>query len=168
MTTRLLRRLRRPAAAVAAVVVLTALTSCSSLDKLQFVQDNSLTIKAPKNLSTVALPFDVAWSLADGHDGSQRYAVFLDRYPMAPGKDVRSVVEQDANCRGTDLCLGDDYLARVYGIYVTDDASITVQSLPVRSASLGGGAHYATVVPVDDAWNRQGESVWFISFQVTV
>jgi hypothetical protein len=157
---------------IAAVVLL---TGCSALADLQFRQDDRLRIVLPQNLSTVRLPITVSWEMtgftpaSSGPPSSShgRFAVFLDRYPMPPGKSLRSLVDSDPGCRGTDACLQPTHLGAVFGIHVTTETSVTIDRLPSKQQpGTGDSGHYATIVLLDTADNRIGESVWYVSFRI--
>ncbi|MER6007842.1 hypothetical protein ABT120_55535 [Nonomuraea angiospora] len=147
------------------LAALVPLSGCSRLSGLQFRQDDRLQIQAPANLSTVRFPIEVSWQLT-GTPPPGRYAVFFDRYPMAPGESLRDIVDTQPNCRGTDECLQPAYLGAVFGIHVTTETSVTIERFPSDAPATGDSGHYATIVLIDDAGYRVGESVWYVSFQV--
>jgi hypothetical protein len=170
-------RVGRPPRFVVLLAVLSTLllaSGCAGLKDAQFRQDNRLRIQSPANLATVRLPFTVSWRMTDftpalsgpPSSSSGQFAVFLDHYPMAPGKSLRSLVDGQLSCRGSDICEQPDYLADVLGVYVTAASSVTIDRLPARAQDGGDSGHFATIILLDTAGNRIGESVWYVSFRI--
>lgn len=146
---------------------------CASTSGMSFRQDKRLTIVSPGTNKTVRLPFTVSWTMHDFtavRPGSQvragtgYYAIFLDKYPMAPGKSLGSLVK-NGDCAGLTGCPDAGYLAERLHVFVTSRTSYTLNSVP-SSGTLGSSSHYLTIVLVDGSGRRIGDSSWTTSFTV--
>lgn len=167
------RRPPGPAGGAVAVAVLAAgaLTGCGDL---QFRQDHRVSFTAPADRSTVTTPVTLRWSVRDfaltGLDGSRdrgqgAFGVFIDRAPVRPGEDLRSVASGDESCLRSPGCPDAAYLA-ARGVYTTTQPRLTVDRL-VRTAPSGRpDLHRATVVLLDGTGSRIGESAWQRDFRV--
>lgn len=166
------RRRRASAVAVAIAVASLVSTACSPLQDLRFAQDDRLRIEAPEDLAELHLPVVLRWTMtgftprppgSEPEKDSGYFAVFVDRYPMAPGKSLGDALPPGA-CDGSVTCLPPEDLAGLYNIYVTDGSEVTLRSVP----SVAGGldTHYAVIVLVDGSGRRLGDSFWTVSFLV--
>lgn len=145
---------RRADRVVIALVLLTSLSACAGLSDLRADQ---LTITSPSPLSTVQLPVTVEWHAHDLPSSVNQFAVFVDRGPMSPGADVRSLV--DDGCRRRRGCPDAPYL-RTLGIYLTSDQHLALPSLPSLgglSAQTSQPVHHVVVVGLDQQGRRVGE-----------
>ena len=118
-------------------------------------------ITSPSALAVVRTPFTVTWS--GTHQGL--WAVFVDRVPVAPGHSLRDLADRD--CKSHAGCPDAAYLAG-RGVYVTSDHSLLVPVLPSAGGTAGRAAHPAhtvTVVPLDPAQRRQGETAATVEFR---
>ena len=166
------RRARRGGSAVAAVCCLLLLAGCVP-QGLAFRVDDRLTITSPKDRAEVTLPLTVSWEIRDftvvgpggttAGDHSGYFAVFVDQAPQPPGKKLSWIVRKDANCRPSEGCPDAEYLATRH-IFSTTDTHITFQQLPRPPRSGQKEWHSITVVLLDPAGKRIGES----AFQVDV
>jgi hypothetical protein len=147
-----MRPLTVPLLAVVAVALLT--TACSGIGEFRADQ---LSIVAPDELSSVQLQVTVQWNGDHLPPSVSQYAVFVDRSPMSPGDDVRSLV--DDACRHRRGCPDDAYL-HLRGIYLTPNLSLvlpTLQSAGGLNAETARPVHEATVVALDQQGRRVGE-----------
>jgi hypothetical protein len=127
--------------------------ACAGVRELRADQ---LSIVAPAQLARVELPTTVRWTTKALPDSVSRFAVFVDRGPMAPGGNLRSLA--DDACRARPGCPDADYL-RTLGIYVTDRSSFAIPAvLDVRGAGAHTAhpVHRAVVVALDDHGRRVG------------
>lgn len=147
---------------VVVLFVLVALTGCA-IHGLSFTQDDRVEIVSPRSSETVRLPFEVRWT-SEGFDG--RFAVFFDGAPMRPGHSLLSLVPDRDPCRAEPDCPDEAWLAD-RGIYVTAGHSLTVERLTaLREASGSKDHHELTVVLLDAAGQRVGESTFMTEFTV--
>lgn len=146
---------------------------CASGSEMTFRQDKRLTIVSPGTGATVRLPVKVSWTMRDFtavRPGSPvraatgYYAIFLDKYPMAPGKGLGSLVT-NGDCAGVTGCPDAAYLAERLNIFVTSRTSYTINTVP-SSGTLGSSSHYLTIILVDGAGRRIGDSSWTTTFTV--
>ena len=145
-----------------ALTLLTAalVPACAGARELRADQ---ISIVAPAQLARVQLPATVRWRTDGLPDSVKRFAVFVDRGPMAPGRDLRSLA--DDACRQRPGCPDADYL-RTLDIYVTDRPSVVV---PAVLDADGVGSHTAHPVhrAVVVALDRHGRRVGGFSAQST-
>ena len=143
---------------------------------LAFRVDERLTFESPRDRSTVQLPVTLDWSIRDftvvqpgtsgaGEDAGY-FAVFVDSAPMPPGKSLRWIARNDAGCRASDGCPDAEYL-EARGVYTTTETSLTLEQLPRGDDEDRRERHRATVVLLDAAGTRIGESAFELAFDVT-
>jgi hypothetical protein len=142
------------------VLAAVLLASCGSQ---LWRRDHGVVVLSPAALSTVRVPFVIRWSVAADRP-SPRYAVFIDRAPVAPGHGLRDVA--DPLCRITPGCPDTAYL-QGRGVYTTSVPSLTVSDLqPV--GGIDGRTHHpvhtATIVRLDASGDRVGEASWSVEF----
>lgn len=149
------------------LATLAVILSACSTSNLSFVQDERVTITAPRDRETVSLPLRLDWEVEDFEVGPGRgsFAVFIDRAPQPAGKNVASLFEDDDGCRGRPGCPDEAYLAD-HGVFVTTETSLTVANLPQLSSGGRRDVHEATIVLLDAEGRRVGESAWFVNFNV--
>lgn len=161
--------LRSLIAVAAAVCVVGACTTTG----INLRVDDRVQIVHPEDRETVTLPVEVRWTV-QGFDTGERpgsgdgnyFAVFIDREPMAPGRDLRSVT--DDLCKQTPGCPDAAWLAD-HHIYLTAGTHVVVPAVPdTRSASRTGArdVHEAVIVLVDAENRRIGESAFSVEFVV--
>lgn len=143
----------------AAALILAAtsiLTSCR-VSGLAFARDETVRIGAPATGAVVTLPVTVRWTGAAG----QRFAVLVDRAAMAPGASLKGFCV-DELCKHTDGMPDAAYLARL-NVFLTTSTSFVVESVTDTGR---GGVHQVTVVILDAAGRRRGETAPFVEFAV--
>lgn len=171
---RLRERLVTGAGAFALMLVLTlVLTSAGCGHDLQFVADHRLHVDTPRPRHLVTVPVTIAWHSRKftvlGPTGDHRrdrgyFAVFLDRAPMPADRDLRWFARNDRTCRATEGCPSTDYLSR-RRVFTTTDPSITFEHLPLPASHKGVEDHTVTIVLLDGAGRRIGESAWHVDFR---
>lgn len=153
-------------------LALLASTACLPQD-LAFRVDERVMIIEPRNREIVSLPVTVRWEVENfevvqqpeaPRDGAGYFAVFVDQSPMPPGKTVAWLVKDDRSCDPSDGCPDAEYL-RERGVYLSTDTQVLVEELPQRRDGRRE-RHTATVVLLDGAGRRIGESVFFVDFEV--
>jgi hypothetical protein len=140
------------------------------LQDLNFRVDKRLHFVSPKDRATVQRPFTVTWTMnnfqvvAKGSQPPTRdagyFAVFVDRTPIKPGQTMRSLASKDQACQVDPKCPDRSYLAGL-GVYETTGTSLRLNQL----ANVVGDKeqlqhHSVTVVLMDTAGHRIGESAW--------
>jgi hypothetical protein len=148
------RRLLTLVAAAGAAA--TALTGCGGAQRA-FVVDDHVRITAPAPLAVVSTPFTVRWTAGRSDD---RYAVFVDRDPMAAGHSLRDLA--DDQCKQVRGCPDESYFAN-RGVFVTSRSQVEIPLLPILK---GTGArarhprHTITVITIDDHGRRSSDGSW--------
>ena len=141
--------------------------------------DHRLTFVSPPAGAMVSGPVEVRWQIArsdfrptrfDGSHTTRRgvFAVFVDRAPMPPGRDIDSLAAHDAVCVVSPGCPDGAWLAD-HGVYLTTRPALAFTALPVgsgRRAGAGRRRHEVTVVLLDGRGVRIGESAWTRVFYV--
>lgn len=142
---------------------------------LAFRVDDRLSISSPKNRSEVSLPVTVRWEMRDftirkGDAGESSnkagyFAVFVDRAPQPAGKPLSWLARDDRSCRTSEGCPNDEYFA-ARGVYSTTATQITFPQLPRSSSTHQKERHSVTIVLLDPAGRRIGESAQQVDFVV--
>jgi hypothetical protein len=138
-------------AAGAVGVSLSVLTACQPM---LFRNDHRVTVQQPAAFESVRLPLVVRWAARDfPSPQAGSYVVFVDRDPMPPGESL-------------------DYFARGdrEGIFATTETTLTVRTLRSDShnaVTAERNHHELTVVLLDHAGRRIGESAGFVEFDVS-
>jgi len=92
--------------------------------------------------------------------------VFVDQAPQPPGKPLSWIAHNDRACRAADGCPDAEYLAARH-IFSTTDTHITFAQLPLSSGeSKQKERHSITVILLDPAGKRIGESAFQIDISV--
>lgn len=157
---------RSKAAALGLACLAALSTGCSVPSALR--PDTSIRISVPTDLSLVTLPVTIRWHTSRTPDRATAFAIFLDRAPVPPGASLADVGAGDLSCTRTKSCASEDYL-RAHGVIVTKDADVVLASLPVSDGLAKAdqpAVHQATVVFLDSALHRVGQSGALISFRV--
>lgn len=145
---------------------------------VSFTQDRRLTILTPEDRTTVELPFDIRWEVTDftivgpggesiGDDAGY-FVLFFDHNPIPPGKDLRSVADNDPSCLQDPGCPDEFYLNQ-RNIYTTTATHFTVEFITdtrPRERPEATDWHEATIVLVTPAGKRIGESAFPVRFIV--
>jgi hypothetical protein len=157
----------------AAFAALLLAGSGCAVSNLQFVTDNRLHFVAPRSRALVHLPVTLRWSMGDFTvvpsgtvpvSSRQGYfAVFVDRSPVRPGQTVAQVA--DSSCRRTPGCVNAGYLAD-RGVYTASTDEVTLSQIVSLNSYQKVQTHEATVVILDSAGRRIGESAWYLDFRI--
>ena len=150
----------RSAAVLSAAVCLAASLSACSVSNLQFVKDNRLHVVAPPQRALVRLPVAISWKM---QGAGRRFAVFVDRAPVRPGQSLTAVA--DRSCRASPGCVTASYLAR-RGVYAVTGYELTLTQVADVNSYQSVQTHEATIVLLDSAGRRVGESAWYVDFRL--
>jgi hypothetical protein len=140
---------------------------------LAFRLDDRLTITAPQDRDVVSLPVTITWEVEDfavvepgtqPREGAGYFAVFVDRAPVPPGETLAHVARDDTGCREDAGCPDAEYLA-ARGVHTTTATSLVLDQLP-RGEEGRRERHTATIVLLDGAGRRLGESAFDVAFEV--
>jgi len=157
---------------LAHLAVLTVLASGCSISSLQFTNDHRLHFESPANRSQATEPVSVRWTMRDftvtGPDGKHAkdagyFVAFVDKAPMPVGKDLRSLAGDDKSCQRDPRCPDETYL-NDRSVYTTTKTELTIPILPAPARQRNRNDHTVTVVLVDGAGRRIGESAWSLDF----
>lgn len=163
---------RRATTLLACALAASSLSACD-VSRLQFKNDHRLTFESPKDRAKVAVPFTISWTMKDfeatGLDGTSSkkqgvFAVFIDTAPMPVGKDIKWIGHSDTSCKRDPRCPNAEYLA-AKGVYITQNPSLTIDTLPQVRTGRGDEEHYANVVLLDGKGTRIGETGWYLEFR---
>lgn len=158
-----------------AVAVLFASGACVP-QGLSFRVDERLTIESPTDRSTVGLPVAVEWRVDDfmvvepgtrqPTDDEGYFGVFVDKAPVPPGKPLSWVARKDESCRPAEGCPDEEYLES-RGIYATTDTRIVLDDIArIRVDEDETDWHTVTIVFLDTAGFRIGESAFQVDFHL--
>jgi hypothetical protein len=150
--------------ALCALALSVAAVGCGT-QGLALKQSHRVRDVTPVNLSTTTAPARIGWN-ARPLSSRERFAVFIDQQPMAPGESLRSLT--DDTCKATPGCPDKAYLATHF-IFTTRGHKVTVPVLPLNGPFPVNdlyGLHSATIVIVDSAGHRVGEDFWSTNFFV--
>ena len=152
---------------------LVMLASSCGVSNLAFFTDSRLHFVSPKARSTARLPVTISWRISDFSvvppgtlpvsSRSGYFALFVDRAPMRPGQTVAAVA--DRQCRRTPGCVNAGYLAD-RGIYTSSQDSLTLNEIANLNSYQSVQTHEVTVVVIDSAGRRIGESAWYLDFRM--
>jgi hypothetical protein len=155
------------------LLCLTALSGCG-FSGLDFHVDNRLKIVQPRLGESEGLPLRVKWTIKDfvvtGPDGSRSsdrgfFAVFVDRTPMAPGADIRSLAKHDPTCRNTPGCPNTEWLTE-HSVFLTNATSLEISALPYLGNRHTPDRHEITIVLLNGVQQRIGESAFWTQFTI--
>lgn len=147
------------------VVALVLLPGCA--DQPLFTVNKQVEFTAPAELSTVTLPLRVTWRGENLPPDAQRYALFVDRRPIAPGESLSELT--DDTCQQTPGCPDATYLENL-GIFLTTDPEVELASLPVLGGLVARTRpvlHRVTVVLISAAGARVGEYAYDLQFRLS-
>jgi hypothetical protein len=147
----------RSLAAIAGIGLLLAGSACRA-SGLAWREDRRLRIDAPGKNAVVTLPLEVRWHVRDLPKSLQgrpySYALFLDRFPQAPGKTLQQF---DAGSKNLTQ-------SRV-GIIEARESRHVFTTIPPHDARQRD-KHELTVILVDENGRRVGETAGFLTFRV--
>ena len=159
-------------ARAAALFAVLSTSGCglTHLQDLNFRVDKRLHFTAPKDRSTQHRPLTVSWTMSDfriaakGSEppsrGAGYFAVFVDKTPIKPGQTMESLVSNDQACKVDPTCPDRAYLNGI-GVYETTATTLTLKQIPgITGDKERLQHHYITVVLMDTAGHRIGESAW--------
>lgn len=153
------------------------LLSACRVDGLVFQQDRRVVIEEPRYRAQVLTPVRVAWSvseelrsaLEDPDEPPDRFALLVDVDPQPPGEALAYFARDDPSCRPADGCPNEEYLATL-GVFVTTGTEYVFGRLPpAPGVDVGRGErdlHDVTIVLLDNAGRRLGESAWTATFEI--
>ena len=148
---------------IVAGIALMALSGCGGISS-SMTADHSVEIVQPTPMEVVEAPLEMRWT--GDLPAGQSFGVFLDRAPIAPGRSLSDVFDDE--CDAAADCPDQDYLA-ARGIFVVNDNELAVPVLTPRGGVDGAPAlevHRATIVALDDTGTRRGEVAWTVEFRV--
>jgi hypothetical protein len=124
---------------------------------------SAITITAPGAMAGAATPLTVRWRSSITPSGG--FAVFVDRAPMRPGRDLRSIVrrENDKACLQRPACPDATWLG-ARGIYVVDGRAVTIPTVEVPADGKGGGVHKVSVVALGRSARRTDDAGATVEF----
>jgi len=129
---------------------------------LNFVQDERVTILAPKDRALVELPVTVRWK-AEDFDGT--FAVFVDRAPVPPGRPLEWLARDDELCSTTPGCPSTEWF-NSRNVYPTAATELTIADVPALSRDESRAFHELTIVLLDRDGERVGESAFTVEFEL--
>ena len=159
---------------LAAGAVLSAvLVAGCGLSNLQFTKDNRLHFTSPGSRQLVRTPVTLRWAISGFKAEKQGsappspdagyFAVFVDRAPVKPGQTLLTLA--DKSCRETPGCFNAQYLAE-RNVYTTTTDSFTIDQVPSLNSRESVQVHEATIVLMNTAGQRIGESAWYVDFRL--
>jgi len=161
------RRVKVARFGVSAVLVgvMAASSACRSTG-LVFRADRSLQIVNPVQNALVTLPLRLRWTTTSLPPGAKRYAIFVDRAPVRPGRSLRDIA--DSTCQRLPGCPDETYLEQ-RNVYETSAPTLMLASLPdqrARNRTSARDVQELTIVVLDDQGRRIGEAFYSVSFRV--
>ncbi|HVT65103.1 MAG TPA: hypothetical protein VHD81_08110 [Mycobacteriales bacterium] len=170
-----MRGLRLAAAAVVSVLVLSG-CGLTHVHDLSFRVDKRLHFTSPASRATVHQPVFVSWTMDDfrvADEGSEPptrdagyFAVFVDHTPIKPDQTMKSVASGDPACQSDPKCPTRSYL-RQHLVFTTTATSIKLPLIPdLTNTKEKLQLHRITVVLMDTAGHRIGESAWEIDVRI--
>jgi hypothetical protein len=143
------------------------------LSNLQFTKDNRLHFVSPRSRQLVGTPVTLNWTISGFRAEKQGssppspdagyFAIFVDRAPVKPGQTLLSLA--DKSCRQTAGCFNPEYLAE-RNVYTTTSDSLTIDQVPALNSYENVQVHEATIVLMNTAGQRIGESAWYLDFRL--
>lgn len=129
-----------------ALLTILIVSACSGL---QFRDDRSFEITAPRNDATVRIPFTVSYRVKANAERPPRFGVFIDRYPPRPGDEV-------------------EIKPSTRGVYITDALEVRVDEIARVNtvAEADRDRHEITVVFLDESNLRLTETSAFVRVRV--
>jgi hypothetical protein len=162
----------------ALAVALAVVTGCgiTHLQDLQFRVDKRLHFTSPADRALVHQPLTVSWTMDDftvepqGSAPASRdagyFAVFVDRSPVKPGHTMKDVASGDNYCKQSPSCPDRSYL-RQHQVYTTTSTHVRLGLIPALANDHEDvQLHTVTVVLMDTAGHRIGESAWELDLRI--
>jgi len=138
------------------------LASCSVSNHNVF-NDHRFHFVAPPSRAHVRLPVTLRWTMRD-FTPAAHFAIFVDRSPVGPGQTLRAVADRDTSCKRTPGCPDASYLADRQIYTTADDGFVLDRVADFVDNREKQQLHEVTVVLLDTAGRRIGESVWYLDF----
>jgi hypothetical protein len=155
-----------------ALLAAPAMTGCglTHLQDLNFRVDDRLDFTGPEARSLVRAPLTVSWTMRDfrvaaqGSEAPSRdagyFAVFVDQSPVKPGQTLDAVADGDTFCQQNPKCPDKAYL-KEQQVYTTTGTSLRIPEIRnITGNKEDVQLHSITVVLLDTAGHRIGESAW--------
>ncbi len=146
------------------LVAVLLLLSTGCRQGLAFRQDDRLIITQPRDRAVVRLPFDTSWTAQDLPAGT-RFVVLIDRTPPPAGEGLDWFARDDPRCRRDGGCPDAEYLRGLH-VFVVDQTSLTVASVPRPQRPHERELHDVTVVLIDEEGMRLGETAATVTVEV--
>jgi hypothetical protein len=163
------RAVWRSAGLAALLVGLVSGCGLTHLQDLRFRVDDRLHFTSPPDRSLVRQPFTVSWTIddfriaAEGSEPPSRdagyFAVFVDKAPVKPGQTLDVVANDDPACQADPGCPDKSDL-RDRRVYPTTNTHLRLNLIPDVAGRDEVQLHVVTVVLMDTAGHRIGESAW--------
>lgn len=171
------KALRHVVAVIAGGTMLMSASACAtSLSGLQFHNDHRMKILNPHENERVTAPVTLRWTMKNFtvaraqqgpvNNGTGYFAVFVDRSPVRPGQTLASVNHRNPTCAHSTLCLSRSYLASEQVYTTTKDELVLPQVADISGNQQSVQFHNATVVLMNTAGHRIGESAWTVEFKM--
>jgi len=155
---------------IAVLIVLGNACGIAHPGDLGYRIDKRLHFVTPKARTLIKPPIDVRWSISDftvqppgGAPPSGKagyFAVFVDRAPIKPKETMRVVAKNDEVCLHRPGCPDESYL-QDRQIYTTTSSGLTLDQIPpIAGDTERIQLHFITVILMDTAGHRIGESAW--------
>lgn len=164
--------------ALAGVALALAVSACgiTHVGELAFRVDKRLTFVSPEARSTVHQPVSISWRIrhftiqpkgsAPPSEQAGYFALFVDRAPVQPGATLDEVANGDRSCQQEPRCPDSAYLA-ARGVYTTTQTRYTFDQIaPLAGNKDRVQLHAITVVLMDTAGHRIGESAWELDLRI--
>jgi hypothetical protein len=107
------------------------------------------------------------WTATERPRGFAKFAVFIDRVPVAPGRSIDSIA--DDACKRRPNCPDATYL-RSLNVYLTTEPRLEILTVPLVPGISGRAkepTHTASVVYIDTKGRRVGGAVDMTTFRVS-
>lgn len=163
----------------ALLVIASLLAGACQLEGVDLRQDRRVEIVSPDEFrERVTLPVIIDWTVQDfevtgpsptSDDDSGYFLLLVDVDPQPPGEGLDYFARDDVECRQSESCPNEKYLAQK-NIFTTSDTDFTIEHLgPAPGVDLMRGdadVHEATIVLVDGMGQRIGEGSWTTTFEL--
>ena len=123
----------------------------------------------------VKQPVTVSWTIHDftvqpfgsaaPSEDAGFFAVFVDRSPIKPGHTLKDVAKGDRFCETSPDCPDRAYLKQHF-VFTTTGTSLRLPQIPNLTSKESVQLHTITVVLMDTAGHRIGESAWQLDLRI--